>query len=188
MSPLNFDVSNQHVVVAGAGRSGLAAADLLMMKGARVTLSDLRESDGLAALRQRGVTVDIGPHRAELFASANLVVLSPGVPPEQPAIEAARLAGVPVIGEIELASRWLTGRVIAITGTKGKSTTTTLTARMLKEGGFDATAGGNLGTALSLQVPTSTPESLHVVEVSSFQIEATEPFCPSIAVLQNVSP
>jgi UDP-N-acetylmuramoylalanine--D-glutamate ligase len=185
---MSFDVRNQHVVVAGAGRSGLAAADLLVTKGARVTLSDLRESDGLAALRARGVTVDIGPHRSDLFAGASLVVLSPGVPPDQPAIEAARLAGVPVIGEIELASRWLTGRVIAITGTKGKSTTTTLTARMLKEGGFDATAGGNLGVALSAQVQTTHPAAIHVVEVSSFQLETTTAFHPWIAVLLNLSP
>ena len=98
------------------------------------------------------MTVEVGPHRPALFAGADLVVLSPGVPAEQEAVQAARRAGVPVIGEIEMASRWLSGRVIAITGTKGKSTTTTLTARMLQEAGFDATAGGNLGTALSTQV------------------------------------
>jgi UDP-N-acetylmuramoylalanine--D-glutamate ligase len=185
---MSFDVRNQHVVVAGGGRSGLAAADLLVSKGARVTLSDLREPEGAAALRERGVTVDVGPHRAEMFASANLIVLSPGVPPEQPAVAAARRAGVPVMGEIELASRWLSGRVVAITGTKGKSTTTTLTARMLREGGFDATAGGNLGVALSAQVRTSHPAALHVVEVSSFQLETTTTFHPWIAVLLNLSP
>ena len=185
---MSFDVRNQHVVVAGGGRSGLAAAELLVTKGARVTLSDLREPEGAAALRDRGVVVDVGPHRTDMFASANLIVLSPGVPPEQPAVEAARRAGVPVMGEIELASRWLSGRVIAITGTKGKSTTTTLTARMLKEGGFDATAGGNLGIALSAQVRTSHPDALHVVEVSSFQLETTTTFHPWIAVLVNLSP
>jgi UDP-N-acetylmuramoylalanine--D-glutamate ligase len=114
-------------------------------------------------------------------------VASPGVPLDQEALVAARRAGVPVIGEIELASRWLSGRVIAITGTKGKSTTTTLAARMLTEAGFDVTAGGNLGTALSAQVPLSRPSSLHVVEVSSFQLEATETFRPWIAVLLNLA-
>ena len=185
---MSFDVRNQHVVVAGGGRSGLAAAELLVTKGARVTLSDLREPEGAAALRERGVTIDVGPHRPEMFAAANLIVLSPGVPPEQAAVEAARRAGVLVMGEIELASRWLSGRVIAITGTKGKSTTTTLTARMLQEGGFDATAGGNLGIALSAQVRTSHPGALHVVEVSSFQLETTTTFHPWIAVLVNLSP
>jgi len=185
---MSFDVRNQNVVVAGGGRSGLAAADLLVAKGARVTLSDLQEPEGAAALRDRGVTIDVGPHRPEMFAAANLIVLSPGVPPEQAAVEAARRAGVPVMGEIELASRWLSGRVIAITGTKGKSTTTTLTARMLQEGGFEATAGGNLGIALSAQVRTSHPGALHVVEVSSFQLETTTTFHPWIAVLVNLSP
>lgn len=185
---MSFDVRNQHVVVAGGGRSGLAAAELLLSKGARVTLSDLREPEGAAGLRALGVTVDVGPHRPEMFAAANLIVLSPGVPPEQPAIDAARRAGVQVMGEIELASRWLSGRVVAITGTKGKSTTTTLTARMLREGGFDATAGGNLGVALSAQVRTSHPAALHVVEVSSFQLETTTTFHPWIAVLLNLSP
>src|SRR6187401_3589906 len=179
---MSFDVRNQHVVVAGGGRSGVAAADLLLTRGARVTLSDLREPEGAAALRDRGVTIDVGPHRPDMFAAANLIVLSPGVPPDQPAVEAARRAGVTVMGEIELASRWLSGRVIAITGTKGKSTTTTLTARMLEEAGFDVTAGGNLGTALSGQVAASRPKSLHVVEVSSFQLQTTETFHPWVAV------
>ena len=105
-------------------------------------------------------------------------VLSPGVDPAQPAIAAARQAGVPVIGEVELASRWLAGRMVAITGTKGKSTTTTLTARMLQAAGLDAPAGGNLGPALSTQVAGSTPQTVHVVEVSSFQLETTDTFHP----------
>lgn len=183
-----FDVTSQHVVVAGGGRSGLAAVDLLLARGAQVTLSDVREPAEAAALRHRGVTVDVGPHRPSLFAGADLVVLSPGVPPEQEAVRAARHAGVPVIGELELASRMLTGRVIAITGTKGKSTTTTLTARMLQEAGFEVTAGGNLGTALSSQVAVSHPQTLHVVEASSFQLDTTDTFHPWIAVLLNLSP
>ena len=185
---MSFSVSQQHVVVAGGGRSGLAAAELLLDRGARVTVSDLREPDGADNLRRRGATVDVGPHRADLFTKADLVVLSPGVAPEQAAVQAARQAGVPVMGEVELASRWLSGRVIAITGTKGKSTTTTLTARMLQEAGFHATAGGNLGTALSTQVASSHPGTLHAVEVSSFQLETTDQFHPWIAVLLNLSP
>jgi UDP-N-acetylmuramoylalanine--D-glutamate ligase len=185
---MSFSVEGRHVVVAGGGRSGVAAAELLVSRGARVTLSDPASFDGVDRLRQGGVTVDIGPHPAGLFQSADLVVLSPGVPANQPAVEAARRAGVPVIGEVELAWRWLSGRVIAITGTKGKSTTTTLTARMLQEAGFDVTAGGNLGTALSKQVASSRPDSLHVVEVSSFQLESIDTFRPWISVLLNLSP
>src|SRR3989442_891555 len=171
------------------GRGATPAAELLVTRGAQVTLADEAATIGAAdRLTRLGVRLDIGPHRADRFASADLVVLSPGVPPDQPAVQAARRAGVPVIGEVELASRWLSGRVIAITGTKGKSTTTTLTARMLEEAGFEATAGGNLGQALSSQVATSHAESLHVIEVSSFQLEATDSFHPWIAVLLNLTP
>jgi len=110
------------------------------------------------------------------------------VPPEQPAIAAARARGVPVIAEIELAYRWLQGRVIAITGTKGKSTTTELTGRILEAAGFKVTVGGNIGAPLSAQVAESTPETLHVVETSSFQLEQIESFRPWVAVMLNFSP
>jgi UDP-N-acetylmuramoylalanine--D-glutamate ligase len=185
---MTFSVGGRHAVVAGGGRSGLAAVDLLIARGARVTLSDVRAPADADRLRARGVAVEVGPHRPEVFAAADLVVLSPGVSPDQDAMDAARRAGVPVMGEIELASRWLSGRVIAITGTKGKSTTTTLTARMLQEAGFDAPAGGNLGTALSTQVANSHPATIHVIEASSFQLETTDTFHPWIAALLNLSP
>src|SRR5690606_8075712 len=123
----------------------------------------------------------------ETFMSADMLVLSPGVPLESPPVVAARDAGVPVIGEIELASRWLSGRIVAITGTKGKSTTTTLTGHMFTAGGLKALVGGNIGTPLSSQVDASTPETFHIVEVSSFQLETTETFHPWIAVLLNLS-
>ena len=186
---MSFSVQGQHIVVAGGGRSGVAAAELLAARGARVTLADLSSSlASVDRLRARGIALALGPHSAALFSRADLIVLSPGVPPDQDAIAAARAAGVPVIGEVELASRWLHGRVIAITGTKGKSTTTTLAARMLQEAGMRVTAGGNLGTALTGQVAESTPDALHVVEVSSFQLETTDTFHPWIAVLLNLSP
>jgi UDP-N-acetylmuramoylalanine--D-glutamate ligase len=185
-----FSVNGRQVVVVGGGRSGVAAAELLHARGARVTLTDSRSAPIPEAerLRDGGIAVEAGPHREGLFAAADLIVLSPGVPPDQPQLAAARQRGIPVIGEIELASRWLTGRVVAITGTKGKSTTTTLTARMLEAGGLRVTAGGNLGTALSGQVAQSQPDAVHVVEVSSFQLETTDRFHPWIAVLVNLSP
>ena len=177
------------MVVVGAARSGLAAAELLAARGARVTLSDTRPQIAEAdALRQRGVTLELGGHETATFVHADLVVLSPGVPPEQPAVAAARAHGVPVIGEIELASQWLKGRVIAITGTKGKSTTTALTGRMLEQAGYHVTVGGNIGAPLSAQVDDSTPASLHVVETSSFQLEQIDRFRPWIAVMLNFSP
>lgn len=184
-----FSVVDRHVVVVGAGRSGLAAAVLLQGRGARVTLADSRSmAAGLDDVRARGISVEAGPHREALFTSADLIVLSPGVPPTVHEVARARAAGVPIIGEVELASRWLQGRIVAITGTKGKSTTTTLAARMLREGGLEATAGGNLGVALSSLVEASTPASIHVVEVSSFQLETIDTFHPWISVFVNLSP
>lgn len=185
---MTFSVAGKNTTVIGAGRSGVPAAQLLRARGANVTLADSASTiDRDAELRAAGVHVELGAHRADLLAVADLVVLSPGVDPEQPMITSARRRGIPVIGELELASRWLKGRVIAITGTKGKSTTTTLTARMLTEAGFDAPAGGNIGTALSGQVDASTLKTLHVVETSSFQLEGTDAFHPWIAVLLNLS-
>ncbi|MEO6222569.1 MAG: UDP-N-acetylmuramoyl-L-alanine--D-glutamate ligase, partial [Vicinamibacterales bacterium] len=122
------------------------------------------------------------------FCRANLIVVSPGVPLEQPAFEQARVAGVPIIGELELAARWARGPVIAITGTKGKSTTTTLAARMLTEAGFDAPAVGNIGSPWCAGVDASTASTHHVVEASSFQLETIDTFHPWIAVLLNLSP
>ncbi len=182
------DVAGTKIVVVGAARSGLAAIDLLLARGAAVTLSESRDRmDEADRLRARGVTLELGGHRSETLAAADLVVLSPGVPPQQPAIDAARRAGVPVIGELELAWRFLRGRVIAVTGTKGKSTTTTLVGRMLEAAGRHVRVGGNIGLALSAQVNDSTPETVHVVEASSFQLETVESFRPWIAVMLNFS-
>jgi UDP-N-acetylmuramoylalanine--D-glutamate ligase len=184
-----FSVQGKRVTVVGAARSGLAAAVLLAQRGARVTLTDTQPTiPDAEPLRVLGVELEIGGHRIESFTGADLLVLSPGVPPEQPQVAAARTAGVPVIGEVEMASRWLKGRVIAITGTKGKSTTTSLTGAILEAGGFDVTVGGNIGAPLSAQVERSTPETLHVVETSSFQLEQIETFHPWIAVMLNFSP
>jgi UDP-N-acetylmuramoylalanine--D-glutamate ligase len=184
-----FSVVGKRVVVVGAARSGVAAAELLVRRGAKVTLTDTRQGiDEENRLRDGGVRLELGRHVPETLTSADLIVLSPGVPPRQPVIEQARRAGVPVIGELELASRWLRGRIVAITGTKGKSTTTTLTGRMLEEGGHRVLVGGNIGVALSAQVDASTDDTIHVVEASSFQLESTDTFKPWIAVLLNFSP
>ncbi len=184
-----FTVDGMRVTVIGAARSGVAAAELLVRRGARVTLTDLRPAiEDEARLRAAGVGVELGGHRDRTLTDADLIVTSPGVPPRLPALDAARRAGIEVVGEIELASRWLRGRVVAITGTKGKSTTTTLTGRMLEAAGRHVLVGGNIGVALSAQVDDSTDDTIHVVEVSSFQLEATVSFRPWIAVLLNFSP
>jgi UDP-N-acetylmuramoylalanine--D-glutamate ligase len=185
----SFSVSGKRVVVVGAARSGVAAAELLVRRGATVTLSDVRDTIAEdAQLRDAGVGRELGGHRPQTLLGADLIVLSPGVPPAQPAVAEARAAGIPVMGEMELASRWLRGRIVAITGTKGKSTTTTLTGRMLEAGGHHVLVGGNIGLALSAQVDESTEATIHVVEASSFQLEGSETFRPWIAVLLNFSP
>src|SRR5512138_3768732 len=184
-----FSVAGQRVVVVGAARSGIAAAHLLTRRGASVVLTDLKpQIDGADDLLAAGVSLELGRHDAATLGSADLIVLSPGVPSRQPALDEARAKGVPVIGEVELASRWLKGRLIAVTGTKGKSTTTTLIGRMLGEGGARVTVGGNIGLALSAQVEESTADTVHVAEVSSFQLEGTDTFHPWVAVLLNFSP
>ena len=130
-----FSVRGSNVVVVGAGRSGVGAARLLAGRGARVTLTEMRSDVGeeVERLREVGVDLELGGHRPETLAGADLVVLSPGVPPSLAALERARRARVPVISEIELASRWVRGRVVAVTGTKGKSATTVLLGRMLDD-------------------------------------------------------
>lgn len=186
-----FSVDGQRVVVVGAARSGIAAAELLASRGADVILTDLRpalEPEHDIKLREAGVQLELGGHRGDTLRGADLIVLSPGVSPAQPDVAAARAADIPVIGELELASRWLRGRIVAVTGTKGKSTTTTLIGRMLEAAGMQVLVGGNIGVPLSAQVARSTPDVIHVVEASSFQLEMTEQFRPTIAVLLNFSP
>src|SRR5687767_4716613 len=149
-------------------------------------LTETRASfDEAPRLRDAGVELELGGHRPATLASADLIVTSPGVALEQPVFDEARRAGVETIGELELAWRWLKGPVIAITGTKGKSTTTTLVGRMLAAAGTDVLVGGNIGVPLSAQVDASTPQTVHVVEVSSFQLETTTTFRPWIALWLN---
>jgi UDP-N-acetylmuramoylalanine--D-glutamate ligase len=162
---------------------------LLARRGARVTLADVKpELPEAASLRDLGVELRLGPHDPEALAAADLIVLSPGVPFRQPALARARRARVPIIGEVELASRMLRGRIVAITGTKGKSTTTTLVGRMLASAGLQASVAGNIGDPLAAKVDASTDATIHVVEVSSFQLETVVTFRPWIAALLNLSP
>ena len=184
-----FSVRGKRVTVVGAARSGVAAAELLVRRGASVTLTDAKDTlSEEKALRSAGVVLELGGHHTTTFTQSDLIVLSPGVPSTLPELQAARDADVPIMGELELASRWLRGRIVAITGTKGKSTTTTLTGRMLEAGGHTVLVGGNIGHALSAQVDASTPETIHVVETSSFQLESIETFRPWISVFLNFSP
>ena len=186
MAKSEFSVAGRHVVVVGAARSGVAAAELLVHRGARVTLTESRTAFEQAdRLRSLGVDLELGGHQASTLAAADLIVASPGVPLEQPVFDTARSRGVETIGELELAWRWVQGPVIAVTGTKGKSTTTTLIGRMLQAAGRDVLVGGNIGVPLSAQVDASTPSTVHVVETSSFQLETTATFRPWISLWLN---
>jgi UDP-N-acetylmuramoylalanine--D-glutamate ligase len=189
MTDQDFSVRGQRVLVVGAARSGVAAAHLLVRRGASVTLTDRKpQIPQEAELRAARVALELGGHVSATFASSHLIVLSPGVPIDLPEVVRAKAAGVQVIGELELASRWLRGPIVAITGTKGKSTTTTLVGRMLEAAGRKVLVGGNIGFPVSAQVDESTAETVHVIEASSFQLETTETFRPWIAALLNFSP
>lgn len=183
------DYHNQKVTVVGAGRSGFDLATYFRERGAEVTLSDRRgaeQIDGLSALREAGVLLDLGGHTPERFSGADLVAISPGVPLTVPAVEAARTAGVPVLGEIEIAFRELSAPLVAITGTNGKSTTTTVMGEVFRAWGKRTFVGGNLGTPLIAAAGCDDWEWV-VAELSSFQLEAIADFRPRYALLLNLS-
>ena len=189
MTTTPYDVSGRHVAVVGGGRSGLAASRLVVQRGGSVTLidakADLAEREDLQAI---GVRLQLGTMPDDVPAAASLVIVSPGVPADARPLEAARARGVLVIGELEFASSLLAGPVIAITGSKGKSTTTTLVGRMIEASGQPVLVGGNIGVPLSAQVADSTPATWHVVETSSFQLETMARYHPRVAAWLNFSP
>jgi UDP-N-acetylmuramoylalanine--D-glutamate ligase len=186
------DLAGKSVAIVGMARSGMAAAEFLWKRGARVTLSDNRPAAALESeiriLNERDIRYEAGGHSVELFDSADLVVVSPGVPLSLPVLRHAARAGKVLISEIELASRYLRGKVIAITGTNGKTTTTTLIGKILQAGGFPVQVGGNIGTPLISLVESSSKDTWSVVELSSFQLEAAPTFRPDIAVILNITP
>lgn len=192
LSGMKKTLPGTSVLIVGMARSGLASAEFLARQGAVVTVSDNRSADALVSeiqfLQQHGVHCETGGHSDELFLKAELIVVSPGVPLSLPPLEKARQAGVEIISEIELASRYLQGSIVAITGTNGKTTTTTLVGEIFKESGFRVQVGGNIGTPLVSLVASSTPETWNIVEVSSFQLEAIRSFRPHIAVILNITP
>ena len=187
-----MDVAGKKVLIIGAARSGIAAAKFLQARGAVVALTDRKEldkwSDEARALKEIGVGLVPGEVPTWLLDQLELLVVSPGVPSNIIPIRYAERAGAEVIGEVELAFRFLKGRVIAITGSNGKTTTTSLIGRLLQEAGLVVQVGGNIGTALISMVETSRDDGWTVVEVSSFQLETIKNFHPSIAVVLNVTP
>lgn len=186
-----MEVAGKHILVVGLARSGVAAAEFLAARGARVTVNDAKpeaELKDAESLRAKGIEVVGGAHPRELFEQSDLIVVSPGVPLALEPFQLAQAAGVPIIGEIELAARFLRGRLVGITGSNGKTTTTTLVGELLKDAGLPTQVGGNIGTPLISLVETSTDESVAVVELSSFQLEAVEQLHVNVALLLNITP
>jgi UDP-N-acetylmuramoylalanine--D-glutamate ligase len=186
------ELEGKSAVVVGMARSGVAAAEFLLRRGARVVATDRKPAAELppevTRLGEKGARLALGGHDASTFTGADLVVVSPGVPWDLPELVASRRAGVEVMAELELGYRCLSGTVAAITGTKGKSTTTAALGAMLKEAGQDVRVGGNIGEAVTGLVEGSTDKTVFVLEVSSFQLEGTEAFHPRVAVFLNLSP
>jgi UDP-N-acetylmuramoylalanine--D-glutamate ligase len=187
-----MDLKNKRVLVVGLGKSGLSAAMFLRAQGARVTVSDSRSAVALAkeipALLEAGIMVESGGHGLLTFRRQDLIVVSPGVPMDTPEVKQVVAFGLTVIGELELASRYLNGEVVAITGSNGKTTTTTLVGKILSDAGVPTQVGGNIGLPVIDLVAKSTPETVNVLEVSSFQLETIEEFHPRIAVILNITP
>jgi UDP-N-acetylmuramoylalanine--D-glutamate ligase len=188
-----LELEGKQVVVVGLARSGIAAARFLARRGSAVVATDRKPAaelpeTALKELAADGVRLELGTPRPETFARAALVVASPGVPPHAAELLAAREAGVPVIGELELGVRHITGPVAAVTGTKGKSTTTAALGAMLRETGRDVRVGGNIGEALTGLLEGAGDETTFVLEVSSFQLETTDSLRPKVALYTNLSP
>lgn len=184
-------LSGKKIVVVGLARSGASIARFLAERDARVVVSDAKPREALGefpdAMEAEGIGLDLGGHTHHLFETADLVVLSPGVPHTLVPIKRAREMGVSVVGEIELASRYIKAPILAVTGTNGKTTTTSLLAEMLAASGKTVFTGGNIGTPLTEYLRSGEPADVVVVEVSSFQLDTIDTFRPDVAVLLNIT-
>jgi UDP-N-acetylmuramoylalanine--D-glutamate ligase len=192
-----MDYAGKEVLVVGAGKSGLAATRFLLARGAQVTLTDTKNQDelesGIAPLREIArnsgrLVLELGGHRHKSFRNCDFVVVSPGVPLSLEEFDVSRTAGIPIMAEVELAYRNLKGKIIGITGSNGKTTTTTLVSQLLTGAGLGGHAAGNIGAPLIDFVSNSTSEDVYVVELSSFQLEAVDTFRPFVGSILNLTP
>jgi UDP-N-acetylmuramoylalanine--D-glutamate ligase len=187
-----MELKGKKVLVVGLGKSGVAAALFLRRQGAVVTVSDVRSAAQLAkeipALIDAGIMVEAGGHGILTFRRQDLIVVSPGVPLETSPLAQVRAFGLPIIGELELAARFLKGHILAVTGSNGKTTTTALLGEILAEAGLATQVGGNIGVPVVDLIEKSQPEGWSVLEVSSFQLESTVEFRPKVAVILNITP
>jgi UDP-N-acetylmuramoylalanine--D-glutamate ligase len=188
----SMELKNKRVLVVGIGKSGISAAMFLRGVGARVTVSDTRSAVALAeqipALLDAGIMVESGGHGLLTFRRQDLIVVSPGVPIDTAEVKQAIGYGLPVIGELELACRFLKGGIVAVTGSNGKTTTTSLIGKIFADAGLPTQVGGNIGLPVIELIADSTDETVNVLEVSSFQLETTEQFHPRIAIILNITP
>ena len=185
------DLKNKRVLVVGLGRSGIAAAHFLKAQGARVTASDSRPATvihELPALLDAGIMVETGSHGLLTFRRQDLIVVSPGVPLDVPELQQVRALGMRVIGEFELGTQFLQGEVVAVTGSNGKTTTTTLLGEIFAASERPTLVGGNIGRPVVDIAAESTGDTWSVLEASSFQLETIESFRPRIALVLNLTP
>src|SRR6476646_4802482 len=187
-----MDLANKRVLVVGLGKSGVASALFLQALGAKVTVSDSKPQDQLGEeiplLLDQGIVVETGGHGERTFRGQDLIVVSPGVPVDSAPLVQARAMGEAVIGEIELASLFLPRNIVAITGSNGKTTTTTLAGEIVAAGGFSTAVGGNIGTPAISLVEQAKVDTVVVLEVSSFQLETIQTFRPKVAAVLNITP
>lgn len=182
---------NRKVLVVGLAKTGVAVARFLKKRGAQVTVTDLKNKDELGSYADdvlaMGISLSLGAHETKHFIDSDLIVLSPGVPHTITPLNTARGAGISVIGEIELASRHIEEPIVAVTGTNGKTTTTSLIGEMLKASGQKVFVGGNIGAPLIDYVETGMRADTIVAEISSFQLDTIEHFKPEVGLLLNVT-
>ena len=187
-----FELRGKRVLVVGLARTGVATALFCAARGASVTATDTRTEneigEAIAPLRTAGISLELGGHRENTFLEQDLIVPSPGVPADVPLLQAARAKGVTIWSEVELAGRFLKGRLIGITGSNGKTTTTSLIEHILKGAGFSTILAGNIGTPLISRVEQTSNNTITVAELSSFQLELIETFRPNISVFLNLTP
>jgi UDP-N-acetylmuramoylalanine--D-glutamate ligase len=190
--PGSIELRRMRVLVIGLARTGVATSLFCAKHNAIVTATDARPEseigDSLTKLRGAGVALELGGHLEKTYLAQDLIVPSPGVPADDPLLVKARSKGITIWSEIELAYRFLEGELIGITGSNGKTTTTTLVHHILKMAGKKAILAGNVGTPLIACVEQIDAKTVSVVELSSFQLELTDKFRPNIAVLLNLTP
>jgi len=187
-----IDLTGKRVLVVGLARTGIATALFCAARGAHVTASEERPGSEVAEaaekLRAAGCALELGGHTERTFIEQDLIIPSPGVPQDLPPLAAARAREIPIWSEIELAWRFLRGRMVAITGSNGKTTTTSLTAHILESAGLPVIVAGNIGTPLISRVGESSDSTITVTEVSSFQLECIRDLRPDVGVLLNLTP